>query len=761
MQAENGESSSIDTLNMSGLTPPDGYSAVLVRVWGNNSNGSSASIGTLVNSGTLKSGPSAISVSSGVDGTAKIQTIENLEGATINSTSSNGIDIRDPGDKMESSVGTIDNAGTISGAGSAIYVNGKTAKVSSIQNTGTISGATGITVIGGSIDTIDNLATGLIEGTDGTAIDLSRSSLATIINNAGKINGAVKLATADLLGSILNLQGNDSVVSGEVTGGAGSVVNVLGDFRTSASFAVGQFNIGSEAKLEMSHDITVKNSLKNDGTLYVPAGKAVVITGDYVQGAHGVFQTGVKGTSGATQYGQLQVTGNADLSANNKMAVLVTSADTIKNGQLSNVLQADGTLNIGTVDLSVEDTSALWKFTAIKDGNSIHLKAELVDGPPGPGPKPGGGAAAMIESTGIGTSALGAAHVIDQFLVDGNATGDMQVVLNNLGALSTDREVALAVSQMIPAMTGEMAQISLGAMQGTNRVVQARMEGARGLSSGDAPATGHGWIKPFGSWADQGDRDGVAGYRSDTYGFVVGADKDVGRDTRMGAAFSYANTKVNGNAHTSAKVDTYQVIFYGSHSLDARTDVNFQADVGMNQNSTSRRIRFGDLNRNASADYDSWNTHLGLGIGRQFDVAPKTVFTPSVRADYLYVRDQSYTERGADALSLQVDSKSTDALIAGLDGKIDYAISDAMALSANVGVGYDALASRSSITSTFVGGGAAFVTRGSDPAPWLVRGGLGVSTTYANGMELALRYDVEGRKSFTNQTASLKLRMPF
>ncbi|MGB6105909.1 MAG: autotransporter outer membrane beta-barrel domain-containing protein [Pusillimonas sp.] len=67
--------------------------------------------------------------------------------------------------------------------------------------------------------------------------------------------------------------------------------------------------------------------------------------------------------------------------------------------------------------------------------------------------------------------------------------------------------------------------------------------------------------------------------------------------TRLGAAFAYSNSRINGNTNMSAKVDAYQAIFYGSYSLDPRTEVNFQAAVGMNDNSTSRHIRFAAQSR--------------------------------------------------------------------------------------------------------------------------------------------------------------------
>ncbi|WP_372877021.1 autotransporter domain-containing protein, partial [Pseudomonas sp.] len=133
-------------------------------------------------------------------------------------------------------------------------------------------------------------------------------------------------------------------------------------------------------------------------------------------------------------------------------------------------------------------------------------------------------------------------------------------------------------------------------------------------------------------------------------------------------------------------------------------------------------------------------------------------FTPSVRTDYTWIKDEGYTEKGSSA-NLKVDSRSTDELILGLDGKLSHEFMPGTRVSANLGVGYDALNSQVSITSSFAGApGASFTTRGLEPSPWLQRAGLGLTTNTDNGVEISLRYDAEHRESFLNQTASVKLR---
>lgn len=351
--------------------------------------------------------------------------------------------------------------------------------------------------------------------------------------------------------------------------------------------------------------------------------------------------------------------------------------------------------------------------------------------------------------------ALGAARVID-----GNAT-----LLSQFAGISGgDRAVSNAVSQTLPLLTGGQSHAMANAMTGANNVIQARQEGAQGRSSGDVfLGDEHVWFKPFGSWANQDDRKGVSGFDSNTYGMVFGVDGAVSDKNRLGAAFAYARSDINGNssvAQQSSKVDTYQIALYGSRSLTESTDVNFQADIGRHDTEGKRELLF--AGSTARSDYHTWSAHIGGGIAHTITFNERTSFTPSVRADYTVLREDSYKEKGADIFNLNVSSNRTEALVFGVDGKVAHKLNDSVTLTGNLGVGYDVINERASITSTYAGAPtAAFVTKGLDPSPWMTRGGLGVVTKANERLEIAARYDVEVRESFDNQTASVKVRWAF
>lgn len=350
--------------------------------------------------------------------------------------------------------------------------------------------------------------------------------------------------------------------------------------------------------------------------------------------------------------------------------------------------------------------------------------------------------------------ALNAATIID-------ATPNLQALFSDL---STDQEVSAAASQTLPLLTGGSMAAAGNALSGINKVIQARIESNRGLSSGDGFfGDKYVWVKPFGSWADQDDQQGVSGFESTTTGVAFGVDSAVNDKLRLGTAMAYAKADVDSNssvAKQSADVDVFQLVGYGSYSLGNNSEVNFQVDVGQNSNKGRRSIAF--TNSTATSEYTSYTAHAGAGLGRTYQLSAATSITPSIRADYTWIKDKAYQESGAGLLNLNVGSRDSEELVLGLDGKISHQLSDNTSLSANLGVGYDTMAKRSSITATFAGApGAAFTTYGLDAEPWSARAGVGLTHTTANGTEITLRYDAEHREAFLNQTASLKARWAF
>lgn len=645
-------------------------------------------------------------------------------------TITGGIGIFATGD---TTLGELENSGSINGTG----INGvgigldPDAVISSISNSGTINGSlVGIELVGGAIGALNN--SGTISGTEYAIRDQSPSGISAlnITGDSARLVGDVMAES-----SILTLK-SGAVFSTE------NAVSV--DRFVIESGATLKMSAGTSSSLSLSEGLSTFNGFSNAGTLSLAAGVTGTIYGDYTQAASGTLQIGVASDS---SYGKLVVDGSATLTSNAKIAVDVSnpgysfSATSLQNVLSATTLNSDGTF-------SVSDNSQLFNFGAVKDGNTVDLTltkaASVLD---------------SVISTG-NNPAQGAAQVLDNVL-SADPNGELA---SNFVGLTSEQEVSDAVTSTLPTAAGNASSATSSTLAGINRVVQARQGENSGLSSGDAPLSeGNLWIKTFGSWAEQDERSGISGYDADTQGLAIGADTAVSDSTRLGLAFAYAQTDLDNNSRIApqdAQIDTFQLIGYGSYALSADTELNFQLDAGQNRTDGKRHMPFADAT--AKADYDGYNIHAGLGLGHNMRLSEQLTFVPSARADYTWISTDSYHEKGAGALNLDVDSNDSEELLFSIDGKLNYSLSETTVMSANLGAGYDVIDEDSAITSTYAGApGAAFRTPGMDMEPWLARAGLGLTHTLAGGTEVSLRYDAEARSDFTNQGASLKARWAF
>lgn len=723
-------------------------------------------IGDLTNTGEIRAtGPEAIAI----DNYVQIGTLDNR--GTIYAWGGNAVQNRSGGN-----IDNLVNSDTINSSAAAI---GNDGHIGQLVNDGTISGrsATITNSATGTIDEIVNRGTieavpllGFVAFAPFPTADaiVNLGTITNGISNYGLIQGNVQLGSAQL-----RLEGDASRVTGLVSGGADSSVVVKGKFNAENNFAVDSFTVASGARLSTSfYEFESRaRPFSNQGQVYVLPGATTTIKGDYVQSRGASLELGVSSLLGMPLYGRLAVQGRASFEDGTGLFVNVLNGDALGNGKtLASVISAT-TLEATDRTFVTTDNSELFNFkTIVNADGTVDLRTVVDEGSGGGSPvnsgAPSRAVSNRVAAQGFGQG-LGAARVLDGLLASGDNTGDMATVVGAFGRLGSQQQVADAVAQTLPLMSASLNQVSVSGMQGVSRVVQARQNGMTGLSSGEGfLADKNVWFKPLASYADQDNRNGMAGYRADTYGFVLGADAKVGEASRLGMGFAYARSDVKGKSTAdtnSADIDAYQLLAYGSHGLGAWPNawVSWQADVGINRNDGRRSMRFGGLDRTAKSDFDSTTAHLGAAIGRGFQVGEDTSFTPSLRTDYFRIHSESYTERGAGALNLRVGSQTSQQLIAMVEGQLQHRLTDRASLTASLGVGYDMLGEGNSIASSYVGGGAAFQTPGVEPARWIGRAGLGLAFQAAENTQVTARYDLEARSGLAAQTASINVRWAF
>ncbi|WP_290971391.1 autotransporter outer membrane beta-barrel domain-containing protein [Herbaspirillum sp.] len=672
------------------------------------------------------------------------------------------------GDNGKTSTSALAGPGGTGGAGTFNFGGGSTLSFGTgasftIRSNGTfnignatINGTTGGTVSG--LSALANDGTINFNQTDAFTLSANIAGAGSLNQNG---NGTTVLTGNNTYSGATTISGGTLQVGNGGTNGTLGSGNVLNNgtlvFNRSGNVAVNNSITGTGSLVQQgSGTLTLAGGNAWSGNTTVTAGTLAL--GSYTQTAG---QTLTIGASSNTNYGKLAVTGAASFNPGANLVVNVAGLNSLAAGQTLRGVVTAGTLTAST--FNVTDNSALFNFTPVLNGNTIDLNIVSASSATGTGSSSSASVAGAVNAAGL-KPAIGAARVLDT-QVNGTPTGDMANVITALGRLSDLPSVARAADQTLPQNFGSAALS--GTLSSLNRLFSGRFasSGQTGLSSGDAMTNRQVWLMPFGSRASQDDRDGASGFSANTWGLAAGIEADLD-NLRLGLAYAYGNTNVIGNADLSgagshAKIDSNVLALYGSVPVSDLT-LGFQVDTGWNSSRSNRDLNFGGLNRTASADYGTWSAHAGASLSKAVPLTESTTLIPALRLDYTRLQSQSYTETGAGALNLNVAAKTTEALVLGVESRLVHALDAQSQLSAHLGAGYDAINDRGDLVAAYAGApGQSFTASGIDHSPWIIKAGIGYTHKTAQGTDVSLRYDAEGRSGFINQSASVKATWRF
>lgn len=367
-------------------------------------------------------------------------------------------------------------------------------------------------------------------------------------------------------------------------------------------------------------------------------------------------------------------------------------------------------------------------------------------------------------------SVAGNSYAGGQFVFINNNTLDFSLLSSQAWrTLAANPDLAMVLgmgpsSMAAPLFSSGLNSITLDAMRDVNRVVQARLDGETGISAGDAfEGNRDGWMKPYGAWAQQNTREGNTGYKTRGSGIAFGTDRSLSPRSRVGIAAALGQVQVNALAPTNqqATIQTYTLIGYGRHGIDERTDLTWQLDGGLADNHGTRKLDFFAGDNTANSRFNALTAHAGVAVSRNYSMGADSTFSPALRVDYAAIRSYGYQEEGGGQLGLNVRPAVNQELILGADARLANKIDSKKTFTANLGLGYDVLNKRNSVTAAYLVGTDDIKFYGMRRSPLLLRGGVGMNLTRVGKTQVALRYDVELRESFVNQTASVNVRVPF
>jgi outer membrane autotransporter protein len=576
-------------------------------------------------------------------------------------------------------------------------------------------GATGVLQLGAA-DRLADTATVTVDGAfnlsgnDETIGDLAGGGTVDVADNTLTIAAAASdytgtfAATAtragviDVTGGDLTLSGNSNAFDGtlSVTGGRVDVDGTLGDGTAAFTVANGATAGGAGT---WAGTLTV-----NAGGIVAPGnsiGNMTVATYAPAAGSFLDIEVAGGGGNGAPNNDQLIVTTAANLNDNGTVRAILTQA--IGNytvGDTWTILDATAGGGGALAGEFAGVTGALGTWSLVYPGDET-VDLVLLNVAP---------SYQALGTTGNQQS-VGAA--LDNIGL-GTATGDLQTVFTALNGLPAS-QIPAALDEITPTNNLQVAQLQLAssrAMTSSLRqhlgVARTRPSGSGNIaarpapqpkllegmgpdlafygSSEDAMALGQNstppagetacgawglWFRNQSTWGDQEDTAQADGYDFFTNDFTLGGDREWLPGLRAGLMLGYSHTNLDlNNRAGDAELDSLRMAAYGTYS-QAGFYLDAAMGFGWNWYENNRNINW--IGRKAKSDHDGQEYMAFLGGGYDWTFDRFTV-GPTASLQYVHIREDGYSESGAGALNLKVDSSDADFLrqTVGLRAQYDW-----------------------------------------------------------------------------------------
>lgn len=671
------------------------------------------------------------------------------------------------------------NSNTLSMSGGTItqYVQlGKAGDTFNLSNTADIDGIFGdiggdtLNISGGNFDHVDlgpgrNTAningtftqTGIMTATGGT-LDIN-------VNNPGTVytvNSVLGLPGTGTISKI-NINAQTTMIPNSTIymDLAGGTVTVLGTLYVDESVGGGPLFdfLGTGAIFNTS-----KVVLADTGILNITAPAA---------GTSGIFTNGLNSTLMINTYGVQSAGGtiptpsSARLVVNDKAAASVlftggsfvapTFSGFMPEGTVYDVVEVNGGGTISGVPTITQPSSTVVYFTDALNTNNTHLLLTAHRRP--------------YQSLSSSKPTQGVAGALDVLaLGNGPTNNDLFTTLVQLDQLATQSEVEDAMESLTPPFNyGEV----MGSKQGMNEMFNAvtdrmadltwyRKNGkwapahhrhTVGFSAGDGDIMPDNlWVRALGSYAEQSAREEIAGYKVRGAGLAIGADFLWNDCAAMGAALNYYKSSVADKnfAPKDSNIQSWQGTLYGYFDFSYGLFLDTMVAVAANDYKLNRTISVNNIHTGANASYDGtqWGAQGDLGIALS---NCGFYYAPFVRAKWIQVSFDDYTERGAGDLSLTVHNNDVNEFMGGVGIKLATVLSSKCVNyipEVTMLLGYDFTNDGTSPTASFIGAGPAFGTDGVAPGSTIFDLGLGLNVVANTRTILTFKYDMEIRDEF-------------
>ncbi len=540
----------------------------------------------------------------------------------------------------------------------AILTEGLEAHGIHARNTG--NGSVSIDVTG-SVATTSGLSRGIRAETSSGEIDITLNGVSVlsslsegILFEGGSGNTLTTFGSTSVSGGTFDILGT----TGDETINNFGTLSLMG--ATELGAGNNAFNNFVGATLETGNrlNLGLGNNLSNDGTLSPGGTGSVQVTaldGNFSNSADGTFVVTIDEDVNARN-DRLNVSGAASLDGGMVQVDVVRAPDRATY----TILTADQGVR-GTFD-DVTDTLFI-DYALSYDSNNVFLTASVR-------------ASRFCDLAGSGNGAAVACDAIDG-LPDDNE------IVQALLELETQEDAQKAFE----ALSGEVyASVSSALLQNGQSVVRAvnnrlhdtSADGNTATSTAAfgrlAPGGDNGfWITGYGSWSDTDATASTAQMDNDLGGVVVGLDREVHKDWRVGVLGGYGRSDIiQGALSSSANADSWSIGLYGGAEKGA-TRFSFGGLYSWHSIDSSRTAGFPGFGQTLTASYDAQSWQLFAEAGHQIELRHVTL-EPFAGISYMQLDTDGFTETGGiAALTVASATNSTTFTTLGVRSSLQLA----------------------------------------------------------------------------------------
>ncbi|MDP3845505.1 MAG: autotransporter domain-containing protein [Pseudomonas sp.] len=448
------------------------------------------------------------------------------------------------------------------------------------------------------------------------------------------------------------------------------------------------------------------------------------ITGALTTNANGTIATTLAGNA---VYGNIQPSGSSNINAAG-ITVIPTVTGVLTPGTTFRIVGGlSGTIG---ATVTVLNTNPLYTFSSVPTTTgdvlitveSVSLGSPAVDTTAGAligTPAPAGSDLLAIQ---------GALLALPSAVAVNNALAQLAPSSTNLAAPWVAGQATRLMEDMLLARVDEIQDMCCDANCEPNKIQEVRK------CNGEEQQNNL-WAKSFGNLGNQNDVNNSVGYDTKTYGLVLGYDRPVSEDTRLGVSAGYANSSIDGNGSSGeTTIDSYQLTGYLNYT-PGPWYVQGALTAGIDNYEGERQIILPGVSRVAKSDYDGQQYTALVSTGKHFYFDQAVTVTPFASLQTSLIKVDSYTERGAGDVNHRVDDQDYNFTQSGLGVKIERVIQSGASTyspEAHVKWLHDFSDTTTEQTAVFTGGGSEFNVEGIEQNRDLYNVGAGITFLSCN-----------------------------